>query len=91
MEGFGQDSQIGRPGQPSEIAPTYVFLASKEAELYRTFGSHFSMSLADSKGFDVLTSPLPQTAKSCIHTRWGQHIIHRTTDGVDLADMCGRD
>ena len=34
MEGFGQQSQIGRPGQPSEIAPTYVFLASKESELY---------------------------------------------------------
>lgn len=34
MEGFGKQSQIGRPGQPSEIAPTYVFLASREAELY---------------------------------------------------------
>ncbi|KAH0606573.1 uncharacterized protein H6S33_003407 [Morchella sextelata] len=34
MEGFGQKSQIGRPGQPSEIAPTYVFLASAEASLY---------------------------------------------------------
>lgn len=34
MEGFGQQSAIGRPGQPSEIAPTYVFLASAEAELY---------------------------------------------------------
>lgn len=34
MEGFGSDSQIGRPGQPSEIAPSFVFLASKEAELY---------------------------------------------------------
>ncbi|KAH8150897.1 uncharacterized protein LAJ45_05079 [Morchella importuna] len=34
MEGFGQKSQIDRPGQPSEIAPTYVFLASAEASLY---------------------------------------------------------
>ncbi|KAI0676205.1 general stress protein 39 [Trametes maxima] len=34
MEGFGSKSQIGRPGQPSEIAPSYVFLASAEAELY---------------------------------------------------------
>ncbi|KIP07234.1 hypothetical protein PHLGIDRAFT_24159 [Phlebiopsis gigantea 11061_1 CR5-6] len=34
MEGFGGHSQLGRPGQPSEIAPTYVFLASAEAELY---------------------------------------------------------
>jgi len=34
MEGFGKQSGIGRPGQPSEIAPTYVFLASAEATLY---------------------------------------------------------
>ncbi|MCJ1480509.1 hypothetical protein MMC06_000664 [Schaereria dolodes] len=34
MEGFGEKSQLGRPGQPSEVAPTYVFLASGEAELY---------------------------------------------------------
>ncbi|KAI0765903.1 general stress protein 39 [Trametes elegans] len=34
MEGFGSKSQIGRPGQPSEIAPSYVFLASAESELY---------------------------------------------------------
>jgi len=34
MEGFGEHSQIGRPGQPSEVAPSYIFLASSEAELY---------------------------------------------------------
>jgi len=34
MEGFGEKSQIGRPGQPSEIAPSFVFLASKDSELY---------------------------------------------------------
>ncbi|KAL2753785.1 hypothetical protein ACRALDRAFT_1064998 [Sodiomyces alcalophilus JCM 7366] len=34
MEGFGEQSQLGRVGQPSEIAPSYVFLASKDAELY---------------------------------------------------------
>lgn len=34
MEGFGEHSVLGRPGQPSEIAPTYVFLASAESELY---------------------------------------------------------
>ncbi|KAI0686032.1 general stress protein 39 [Cytidiella melzeri] len=34
MEDFGEHSVLGRPGQPSEIAPTYVFLASAEAELY---------------------------------------------------------
>ncbi|KAK7685513.1 hypothetical protein QCA50_011378 [Cerrena zonata] len=34
MEGFGEHSHLGRRGQPSEIAPSYVFLASAEAELY---------------------------------------------------------
>ncbi|EGD87090.1 hypothetical protein H112_05613 [Trichophyton rubrum D6] len=34
MEGFGSGSQIGRPGQPSEVAPSFIFLASKEASLY---------------------------------------------------------
>jgi NAD(P)-dependent dehydrogenase (short-subunit alcohol dehydrogenase family) len=34
MEGFGRKSQLGRPGQPSEIAPSFVFLASKDSELY---------------------------------------------------------
>ncbi|RYP33485.1 hypothetical protein DL767_004763 [Monosporascus sp. MG133] len=34
MEGFGKGSQLGRPGQPSEVAPSFVFLASKDSELY---------------------------------------------------------
>ena len=34
MEGWGEQSQLGRVGQPSEIAPSYVFLASAESELY---------------------------------------------------------
>jgi len=34
MEGFGKGTLLGRPGQPSEIAPSFVFLASREAALY---------------------------------------------------------
>ncbi|KAK4215091.1 hypothetical protein QBC37DRAFT_138177 [Rhypophila decipiens] len=34
MEEFGEKGSLGRPGQPSEIAPSYVFLASKDSELY---------------------------------------------------------
>jgi NAD(P)-dependent dehydrogenase (short-subunit alcohol dehydrogenase family) len=30
-ETFGQDTPMGRPGQPAEVAPAYVFLASDEA------------------------------------------------------------
>ena len=28
---FGEDTPLGRPGQPAELAPVYVFLASEEA------------------------------------------------------------
>ncbi len=31
VETFGQDSAFGRPGQPVELAPVYVLLASQEA------------------------------------------------------------
>jgi NAD(P)-dependent dehydrogenase (short-subunit alcohol dehydrogenase family) len=34
MEGFGEGTVLGRPGQPSEVAPSFVFLASKDSELY---------------------------------------------------------
>ena len=28
---FGQNTALGRAGQPSEVAPAYVFLASEDA------------------------------------------------------------
>jgi NAD(P)-dependent dehydrogenase (short-subunit alcohol dehydrogenase family) len=31
LEKFGQDTPMGRMGQPSEVAPAYLFLASEEA------------------------------------------------------------
>lgn len=31
VEKFGQDTPMGRPGQPEEVAPCYVFLASDDA------------------------------------------------------------
>lgn len=31
VESFGKDTPLGRPGQPAELAPAYVFLASDEA------------------------------------------------------------
>lgn len=31
VKNFGKDSDFGRPGQPAELAPVYVLLASKEA------------------------------------------------------------
>jgi NAD(P)-dependent dehydrogenase (short-subunit alcohol dehydrogenase family) len=31
LEGFGQETPLGRPGQPAEVAPVYVLLASDEA------------------------------------------------------------
>ncbi|OKL63652.1 hypothetical protein UA08_00077 [Talaromyces atroroseus] len=34
MENWHSKSPLGRPGQPSEVAPTFVFLASPESSLY---------------------------------------------------------
>jgi NAD(P)-dependent dehydrogenase (short-subunit alcohol dehydrogenase family) len=31
VESFGQSAPLGRPGQPDEVAPCYVFLASEDA------------------------------------------------------------
>jgi len=31
VEGFGADAPMGRPGQPDEVAPCYVFLASDDS------------------------------------------------------------
>ena len=31
VEQFGADTPLGRPGQPVELAPVYVMLASDEA------------------------------------------------------------
>lgn len=32
VENFGKDTPLGRPGQPSDVAPSYVFLASADSE-----------------------------------------------------------
>jgi len=34
VEEFGQNSTLERPGQPEEVAPTYVFLASQDSSYY---------------------------------------------------------
>ena len=31
VENFGEETPLGRPGQPAELAPVYVLLASDEA------------------------------------------------------------
>ncbi|WP_424952872.1 SDR family oxidoreductase [Deinococcus sp.] len=41
IESFGKETPLGRPGQPAEIAPLYVFLASNDSSYSTggTFGS----------------------------------------------------
>lgn len=40
MEGWGSDKQLGRPGQASEVATSFVFLASKDASFYCMFSGN---------------------------------------------------
>jgi len=45
VKDFGKNVPLGRPGQPAELAPVYVFLASQEssyvtAEVYGVTGGH---------------------------------------------------
>ena len=44
---FGGDTPIGRPGQPEEVAPSYVFLASDD-------GSYFSGQVLHPNGGEVV-------------------------------------
>jgi NAD(P)-dependent dehydrogenase (short-subunit alcohol dehydrogenase family) len=39
VEGFGQNTPLGRPGQPAEVAPIFVLLASDEAS-YMSGGAY---------------------------------------------------
>jgi NAD(P)-dependent dehydrogenase (short-subunit alcohol dehydrogenase family) len=34
VEGFGEDSPMGRPGQPWEVATSYLFLASEDSTYF---------------------------------------------------------
>lgn len=34
VEKFGKDTTLGRPGQPAEVAPSYVFLASEDSSYF---------------------------------------------------------
>ncbi len=46
---FGQDTPMKRPGQPSEVAPAYVFLASEDA-------SYFTGQVLHPNGGDVVNA-----------------------------------
>lgn len=47
VESFGADTPLGRPGQPEEVAPSYVFLASKDS-------SYMSGQILHPNGGDVI-------------------------------------
>lgn len=42
VEGFGDNTPLGRPGQPAEVAPAFVLLASDEASYMS--GSHIAVT-----------------------------------------------
>ncbi|RIH82007.1 General stress protein 39 [Calidithermus terrae] len=49
VEKFGEDVPMGRPGQPEEVAPSYVFLASDDA-------SYFAGQILHPNGGEVINT-----------------------------------
>jgi NAD(P)-dependent dehydrogenase (short-subunit alcohol dehydrogenase family) len=47
VESFGKNTAFGRPGEPEEVAPSYVFLASKD-------GSYFTGQVLHPNGGDII-------------------------------------
>jgi NAD(P)-dependent dehydrogenase (short-subunit alcohol dehydrogenase family) len=49
VESFGKDTTLGRPGEPEEVAPSYVFLASDD-------GSYFTGQVLHPNGGEVVNA-----------------------------------
>lgn len=49
VERFGRDTTLGRPGEPAEVAPSYVFLASSD-------GSYFTGQVLHPNGGEVVNA-----------------------------------
>jgi NAD(P)-dependent dehydrogenase (short-subunit alcohol dehydrogenase family) len=49
VERFGKDTTLGRPGEPAEVAPSYVFLASGD-------GSYFTGQVLHPNGGEVVNA-----------------------------------
>jgi NAD(P)-dependent dehydrogenase (short-subunit alcohol dehydrogenase family) len=49
VEKFGQDVPMGRPGEPAEVAPSYVFLASEDS-------SYFSSQFLHPNGGEIINT-----------------------------------
>jgi NAD(P)-dependent dehydrogenase (short-subunit alcohol dehydrogenase family) len=49
VQQFGKDTTLGRPGEPAEVAPSYVFLASRD-------GSYFTGQVLHPNGGEVVST-----------------------------------
>jgi len=49
VERFGKDTPLGRPGEPAEVAPSYVFLASDD-------GSYFTGQVLHPNGGEIVNA-----------------------------------
>lgn len=66
MVNWGSSSKLGRPSQPSEVAASYIFLASREAALF----SKFIISIVCLVKLDANIFPFKQTGRFCTVTLW---------------------
>lgn len=56
MKNFHSKGPLGRPAQPSEVATSFVFLASMDASTYCKFSSPIAFSVRLSLADRVLTT-----------------------------------
>jgi hypothetical protein len=75
MEGWGSKAGLGRPGEPSEVATSFVFLASADASLYCKYKQRQVDCLWGRYilgcGMRANLNPHVQTGRFCIVTHLG--------------------
>ena len=64
-ESFGDADPAGRPGQPAEVAPAYVFLASPESSYVTGEVVAVTGGDRDGDGVDLAGSPVPASGRGC--------------------------
>lgn len=70
MVDWGSNSKLGRPAQPSEVATSFVFLASAEAALFCEWLTIKPRATSRTAQLDANILLFQQTDRLCTVIRW---------------------